>query len=547
MDTNANATDLNEDPETKPLLSTPSSSASDIPPPKNCCQSLFGRLLLLFLASGMAFGSQVAYDTVGAGAPTIRKTLNIDSEAIGDLYSIYHLPNCIMVILGGVLADRIGLTSSSILFSIMICAGTTIVAFASPYSFRGMLFGRMVFGMGAESLNVVQISMLAKWFSGTTLHRAKDTFPSFATSMAVAYSMSALGTVLAYDAVPMVSETGGIGFAMWSVGTFPCFISLLMCMAVPWVELYVFPDGQGAIARSVQANSPRNSYTDAAPSSSSPISPSSPSLVSPTPKVTLTSILNGIFQFSSLYWWLILFMVAYLASQQVWSNFATDIFVERFQLTYVFAGRLNSIPTTIGVILCPLLGLYVDTYGNTLKMMFIGSLMLLCGHVLLTFLSKNGQDRSNALFIGCEVLLGLGMGIIQSSLWPTLAQAVPPKLITTAMGIASALSNSAMVIFPLLTGFIHDAYGSYSVVMFMFVTSDTICLVLVIVLLMGVALERRTSDGYSDGLIQNGINGGSGLPVVLKSGMRRDTFFLGKNRSDGDVQNGLDEEDDGAV
>ena len=199
------------------------------------------------------------------------------------------------------------------------------------------------------------------------------------------------------------------------------------------------------------------------------------------------------------------------------------------------------------MILCPLLGLYVDTYGNTLKMMFIGSLMLLCGHVLLTFLSKNGQDRSNALFIGCEVLLGLGMGIIQSSLWPTLAQAVPPKLITTAMGIASALSNSAMVIFPLLTGFIHDAYGSYSVVMFMFVTSDTICLVLVIVLLMGVALERRTSDGYSDGLIQNGINGGSGLPVVLKSGMRRDTFFLGKNRSDGDVQNGLDEEDDGAV
>ena len=65
--------------------------------------------------------------------------------------------------------------------------------------------------MGAESLNIVQISMLSKWFRNT------NTFPSFACSMAVAYSISALGTVLAYDAVPTVAERDGLGIAMWSV------------------------------------------------------------------------------------------------------------------------------------------------------------------------------------------------------------------------------------------------------------------------------------------------------------------------------------------
>ena len=207
----------NDDDEAQPLLPfTPkqplqSPSFPITAPSPTFCSDTCGRVLLLFLASGMCFGSQVAYDSIGASAPIIRSTLGVASEGIGDLYSAYHLPNTVMVILGGIFADRVGLTAASIVFSLLICAGTTVVAFASPYSFKGMLVGRLIFGMGAESLNIVQISMLSKWFRNT------NTFPSFACSMAVAYSISALGTVLAYDAVPTVAERDGLGIAMWSV------------------------------------------------------------------------------------------------------------------------------------------------------------------------------------------------------------------------------------------------------------------------------------------------------------------------------------------
>ena len=191
---------------------------------------------------------------------------------------------------------------------------------------------------------------------------------------------------------------------------------------------------------------------------------------------SLDEIFQGVVNFTTLYWWLVVFVVGYLASNQVWSNFSTDIFVERFQLTAVLAGRLNSIPTTIGVILCPLLGVYIDIYGNTKKLLLVGSILLLIGHVSLSFsarrkflrhLLSNRNFRvystsffiiyligilSTKFFVLCEIILGLGVGIVQSALWPTLARAVPPRLVGTGMGIVTAVSNCAMVVFPLITG-----------------------------------------------------------------------------------------------
>jgi nitrate/nitrite transporter NarK len=198
-----------------------------------CNKSVALRLLLLALASAMCFGAQVAYDSVGAAATLIRRTLHVDAEAIGDLYSAYHLPNTLMVILGGIFADRVGTMIAAFIFSGFICTGTVIVAFAAPFSFRGMLFGRAVFGLGAESLTIVQISMLTKWFS-----LDDGAFPSLALSMSVAYSVSALGTVLAYDTVPFVGQSGGLGEAMWGLGAFPCFVSFVAVFALSLVERF---------------------------------------------------------------------------------------------------------------------------------------------------------------------------------------------------------------------------------------------------------------------------------------------------------------------
>ena len=362
--------------------------------------------------------------------------------------------------------------------------------------------------------------------------------PSFATSLAVAYSISSLGTVLAYDAVPYMADSGGVGVAMWAVGSFPCYLSLLMTLLLPWVELYVIGP-RSTLARSVESSQrPSGETADYGVG----VETRSDGVViddrvfdgdfderdggggggageggggmaaAHHRNPSITSIFHGIGTFSWIYWWLILFIVGYLASQQVWSNFATDIFVERFQLNSIEAGRLNSIPNTIGVLICPLLGMYVDHAGNTIRLLLFGSMLLVGGHVVLCFFGRAFQ--STELFACCEMLLGLGVGIVQAALWPTVASSVPPELMTTAMGIAAASSNTAMVIFPLLTGFLHDVYGNYSVAMYLFVAADLFCLVLMLILLIIVGSDvkgdREEEGGGAQSFSLNGDGKRSG-------------------------------------
>jgi len=76
-----------------------------------------------------------------------------------------------------------------------------------------------------------------------------------------------------------------------------------------------------------------------------------------------------------------------------------------------------------------------------------------------------------------------GAGIVQAALWPMLATAVPPRLVGTGMGIAAAASNGAMVVFPFITGMLHDMSGNYLSAMYLFVGADTFCIVVILILL----------------------------------------------------------------
>jgi hypothetical protein len=65
----------------------------------------------------------------------------------------YNLPNVVLPIFGGVFLDRYGVRSGLMLYLILIALGTGFVAIA-PYTsnvYAFMLFGRFVFGLGAES------------------------------------------------------------------------------------------------------------------------------------------------------------------------------------------------------------------------------------------------------------------------------------------------------------------------------------------------------------------------------------------------------------
>ena len=86
------------------------------------------------------------------------------------LYSLYSLPNIILPFIFGVLIMKYGVRLMYIVLSILLILGQVIFTIGcQSNSMITMLFGRIIFGFGGESLNITQNVMLIKWFYNSEL------------------------------------------------------------------------------------------------------------------------------------------------------------------------------------------------------------------------------------------------------------------------------------------------------------------------------------------------------------------------------------------
>src|SRR5580692_9314574 len=127
---------------------------------------LFRWLVLIFLSLAM-FGSYYAYDALSPLADVLKVQLGFSDENIGFLQAIYSFPNIFTVVIGGFIIDRLGLRKSLMIFGVLCVLGPAITAVSGKLAM--MAAGRLIFGMGAESLNVAVIAALARWFKGKEL------------------------------------------------------------------------------------------------------------------------------------------------------------------------------------------------------------------------------------------------------------------------------------------------------------------------------------------------------------------------------------------
>src|SRR5246127_3977929 len=128
--------------------------------------ALYRWMGLIFLSIAM-FGSYYAYDALSPLADVLKQQLGFSDENIGLLQAIYSFPNIFTVVIGGFIIDRLGLRKSLIIFGVLCVIGPAITA-ASGHLWL-MAVGRLIFGMGAESLNVAVTAALARWFKGKEL------------------------------------------------------------------------------------------------------------------------------------------------------------------------------------------------------------------------------------------------------------------------------------------------------------------------------------------------------------------------------------------
>ncbi|MBI4463024.1 MAG: MFS transporter [Acidobacteria bacterium] len=355
----------------------------------------------------MLVGNYFAYDSIGALAPLMIEGMGIGREQIGMLYSFYSWPNVIMVFIGGFLIDRLGTRVMSLVFSALIVLGASLVALAPLFWL--MLAGRVIFGIGAESLIVCQSAILAKWFKGREL--------AFAFGLSLTFMR--LGTLFSFNTEAWIAEQ----FQSWRIALWVAAALCGFSLVSNLVYVYLEQRARGRVVLSEGAAGDK-------------------------------IVLADVKQFNRSYWFVTALCVTFYSAIFPFTAFSTDFFHDKWGYPVMTAGRITSIVIFASMILSPILGRAVDRIGRRGTMMMVGAVLLIPCYLTmgLTTLSP----------LAPMALIGFAFSLVPAALWPAVPLIVEPKNVGTAFGLMTMIQNIGLATFPWLVGWLRDVTHTYT-------------------------------------------------------------------------------------
>ena len=384
------------------------------------------RWLVLVFVSLTMFGNYYVYDCIAPIADLLTKQLGFSDSNIGLLQAIYSAPNVIMVLIGGYIVDRIGTRKALLIFGTVCFVGSFVTCLSGMLSV--MAAGRLVFGLGAESLIVCVTTAVAKWFRGKEL--------SFA--FGINLMISRAGTLLAQQS----PSWAGFAYSYWrnplwiSVG----FGALCVVGAVIYWALEVYAE------RRYQVGS-----------------------AGATDKV----IFSDIKAFGLSYWYIVALCVTFYSGIFPFETFAYKFFMGAHNVTREAGGDLVGMLTLFTMFGTPIFGLFVDKLGKRALLMMLGSLLLIPVYLMMAYLrsvsyltvylpsSADGHFSLIAHHLPPILLLtmsmmGIAFSLIPAVMWPSVAYLVDQSKMGTAYGLMTMIQNIGLVGFNLIVGWAND-------------------------------------------------------------------------------------------
>lgn len=184
------------------------------------------RWLILLLACLLLFGNYYAYDNPAALNRPLQAFLGHDYDTwqyeLNLMYAVYSFPNMFIPLIGGSLMDKADPAWVLLGFSTVVCLGQSLFALGVTLkSFSLMLLGRILFGIGGESISVAQASITTSWFKGKEL----------AFALGLNLCIARLGSVANSIMSPRIERKFSVPVAVW-VGTLTCCMSLCCALVL---------------------------------------------------------------------------------------------------------------------------------------------------------------------------------------------------------------------------------------------------------------------------------------------------------------------------
>jgi MFS family permease len=390
------------------------------------------RWLVLILISLAMFGNYYIYDSISPLADVLKAQLGFSDSQIGLLNGIYSFPNIIMVLVGGIIIDKIGTRKAVLIFTVLIMLGALVTTLQG--NITTMVAGRLIFGLGAESMIVAITTILAQWFRGKQL--------SFAFGLNL--TLARLGSFLALNAPSW-------GKSLYDYWQTPLWITVAAGgFAVLCIVVYYFMDILAGRRYAVGEQGTQDKIE-----------------------------LKGMFRFGMSFWLITALCVTFYSAMFPFQTFAIKFFQEAHGTTREVGGNLSSMLTLAAMIFTPLFGLLADKIGKRSLLMMFGSLLIVPVYLIMAYridlasaIGLHGGLEVDLAFFGIEraiipyylmvpmTLMGIAFSLIPAVMWPSVAYIVEQNKLGTAYGLMTMIQNVGLFGFNVLIGWTNDTAGA---------------------------------------------------------------------------------------
>jgi len=370
-------------------------------------------------------------DVMAPLKPMLEKELLWNSAEYGFFTSAYGWFNVflLMLILGGIILDKMGVRFTGKMATIIMVAGTALKYWAiSTHSLDNVTLigmkgqvviaalGFAVFGVGVEVAGITVSKIIVKWFKGKEL----------ALAMGLEMATARLGTALA------LSTSVPIAMAFKDVSA-PILVCLIMlCIGMVSFFIYTFMDKK--LDKSVAEEADRSGIAD-------------------TEESFRVSDIVKIFTNKG-WWYIAILCVLFYSSVFPFLKYAADLMVNKFGVDAKLAGSIPALLPFGTILLTPLFGNLYDRKGKGADIMILGSILLILVHALFSipFLKQTPV----AIFL--IVILGIGFSLVPSAMWPSVPKIIPEKQLGTAYAMIFWVQNWGLMGVPALIGWVLNKY-----------------------------------------------------------------------------------------
>ena len=347
----------------------------------------------------------------------------------------------LMLFVGGVILDKMGVRFTGILSCVLMLAGSAAVygaiTFTSPDPVMTVIglgtikrqvalaaLGFAFFGIGYEMCGITVSKVVVRWFSGKEM----------ALAMGLQVAMARLGTALALGFSPIIALKWGLPRPIL-IGVFCVGVGLIAYLYYCTMDRRLDVETQNLASQNpeedtgeAQNNAPQSSETNDEQFHFADM---------------LLTIKNPGF------WLITLLCLFYYSALYPFLDFATKLMISKYGVNAELAGLIPAILPFTSIVLTPLFGAWCDKRGRSATMMVIGSVMLT---IVLIVFAMPGNSSGLAVTLMC--VLGIAFSLLPAALWPAVPKIVPMKQLGTSYSIIYYIQNIGLMLIPVLIGMV---------------------------------------------------------------------------------------------